>query len=73
MPIIDSEGQMRLQIEQAAIGMVSGTLREWPHLKKALRYYGVSIDDYCPAVELQKVCQSVLDILDEMKLNDGEE
>lgn len=60
MPIEDSENQMRLQIEQAAKGMVSGTLREWPHLKRALRNFGVHMADCCPAAELVKVCRSMV-------------
>lgn len=59
MPIKD-ESQTRLQIEQAAKGMISGTLREWPLLKKALRYYGVILPDDFQTVELIKVCRSLV-------------
>ena len=38
--IEDSESHMRLQIEMAAAGCVSGSGAEWPHLLHALRHYG---------------------------------
>lgn len=40
MSIQDSEGHMRVQIEMAAAGCISGSGAEWPHLLHALRHYG---------------------------------
>ena len=56
----DSESHMRLQIEMAAKGCVSGTGAEWPHLLHALRHYGqpASKEMYADKLRLaaQRVC-----------------
>ncbi len=50
----------QLQIMQAAHGMISGTLAEWPALKSALNNLGVIVLDDTPARELQRICASLL-------------
>lgn len=59
MIIQDSEHQRRLQIEQAAIGCVSGTLAEWPHLLSALRFYGKSVSKTTHALYAKHLAQEV--------------
>lgn len=56
MSVEDSDSQARLQIEMAAAGCVSGTLAEWPHLKAALRRWGVQLPDSTTARELKREC-----------------
>lgn len=58
--ITDSPHQQRLQIEQAAHGMVSGTLKEWPHLIHALRARGVRLDKHASAQQVREVCIALL-------------
>ena len=59
MTITDSEHQMRLQIEQAAIGCVSGTGAEWPHLVHALRHYGKQVYSVTFAKTLREFSKEV--------------
>jgi len=58
--IEDSTDHMRVQVEQAAIGCISGTGREWPHLLHALRHYGQKPrkEDYADTLRTmaQRVC-----------------
>lgn len=56
--IFDSECHELLQIEQAAHGMVSGTLAEWPHLKSALRKRGIDLPNHTSADELKGICKA---------------
>ena len=50
---------MRIQIEQAAAGCVSGTGREWPHLLHALRHYGQQVRKEMYADDLKLAAQRV--------------
>lgn len=58
--IQDSDHHMRLQVEMAAKGCVSGQGREWPHLLHALRHYGQKPrkEDYADTLKVmaQRVC-----------------
>ena len=47
----------RLQITQAAKGMVSGKLGEWPVLHRALKKRGYNLSRHMPATEVKLVCQ----------------
>lgn len=59
--IHDSEHQDHLQIEQAANGLISGYLGEWPHLKAALRRRGIQALDFTPCKPyVQDVCKELL-------------
>lgn len=50
-----------IQIEQAAIGCVSGTLAEWPLLDEALRECaGISLPKETDALSLKRICRGVL-------------
>jgi hypothetical protein len=52
---------MNIQIEQAAHGMVSGTLAEWPMLKWALfEEYDILLPDETPARTVRNICRLVL-------------
>ena len=55
----DSEHHMRLQVEMAAAGCVSGTGAEWPHLLHALRYYGQPARKEMYADDLRLAAQRV--------------
>jgi hypothetical protein len=61
--IEDSESHEMIQIEMAAKGCVSGTLKEWPHLKSALRKRGVRMLDTANAQEMTAVCKYYLEHL----------
>lgn len=50
----------RLQIEQAAQGCVSGTLKEWPALDAALSSIGWKLKKSTPASYLRDLCQRIL-------------
>lgn len=53
----------KLQIEQAAAGCVSGTLREWPLLRLALISIGVpDSKDFrrTPASRLREICAAIM-------------
>lgn len=50
----------RLQIEAAASGGVSGTLATNPLLEEALERLGYTIPYYTTGVELQGICQRIL-------------
>jgi hypothetical protein len=50
----------RLQIEQAAAGMISGTLGEWPYLAAALRRYGEFWPAGTPARMIKRACIELL-------------
>lgn len=58
--IEDSDHHMRLQIEMAAKGCVSGRGAEWPHLLHALRHYGQKArkEDFADTLKVmsQRVC-----------------
>jgi hypothetical protein len=58
--IHDSESHSRIQIEMAALGAISGTLAEWPHLKHALRQLGYHLPDHTHAIELRELCREIL-------------
>jgi len=60
VPIDDSESQEMMQIEMAAKGCVSGTLSEWPHLKRALRKRGIDMLSTATAQEMRDVCKFYL-------------
>lgn len=49
-----------LQIEQAANGCVSGTLKEWPYLNIALRKQGRYLDQEADASHMRWSCQEIL-------------
>lgn len=57
--IEDSEGHMRVQIEQAAAGCISGTGAEWPHLLHALRHYGERAHKDMAAITLRTAARRV--------------
>jgi hypothetical protein len=59
MTIEDSEHHRKVQIEQAAIGCVSGTLAEWPHLLSALRFYGKEASRFDDALVAKRLAQEV--------------
>ena len=56
----DSTDQANLQIQQAADGMISGRLSEWPHLKSALRKRGIFLPDNAAAPEIKRVCRKLV-------------
>lgn len=60
MAITDSDHQVRVQIETAAQGCISGTLSEWPHLKSALRKLGYDLPDCSSADTVKHLCQKIL-------------
>jgi hypothetical protein len=45
---------LRLQLEQAAKGCVSGTLAEWPHLDSALRHSGITLPKSAPPTVMRR-------------------
>lgn len=47
-----------LQVEMAAKGCVSGTLREWPMLARALRELGHNLPPSTPAATLRALCRA---------------
>ncbi len=49
-----------LQIDQAAIGCISGTLNEWPELDHALKKYNITLPHDTIAITLQRICQLLL-------------
>ena len=49
-----------LQIEMAAKGCVSGTLKEWPMLAAALRKLGHELPPTTPAQELRDLCRAAV-------------
>lgn len=51
-----SESFDLLQIRQAAIGCVSGTLEEWPQLRRALSNHGVFLPKTANAMEVKAAC-----------------
>lgn len=57
MPIQNSIAN--IQIGLAAMGCISGTLAEWPHLKTALRAKGYNLPDTMPAIELVNLCRDI--------------
>ena len=48
-----------LHIEMAARGSVSGTLSEWPMLRKSLRENGLHLDNNTDAITLRKICSLI--------------
>lgn len=59
--IEDSESQELLQIRSAASGMISGTLREWPHLMRAMRNKGMTVTPFDSARKAQVICSQWLE------------
>jgi len=59
MTIEDPFESRKLQIECAAIGCVSGTLSEWPHLLSALRHFGKKADGTMFALTAKVLAQEV--------------
>jgi hypothetical protein len=59
MTITDSQHQQQLQIEQAAIGCISGTLAEWPHLLSALRMHGKRVNKSTSALRAKELARQV--------------
>lgn len=51
--------QLWLQIEMAAKGCVSGTLREWPMLKRALAEQGYELPDITRADVLRDLSKAI--------------
>ena len=49
------------QVEMAARGMLSGTLKEWPMLYTALDYFGVKVSRRHRALYVRKICELVYD------------
>ena len=49
-----------LHIEMASKGCVSGTLSEWPMLRKSLRDNGLHLDDSTDAITLRKICSLIV-------------
>lgn len=45
-----------LHIKMAARGSVSGTLSEWPMLRRSLRENGLHLDETTDAITLRKIC-----------------
>jgi len=50
-----------IHIEMAAKGCVSGTLSEWPMLRKSLRDNGICVGDDTHAITLRKICVMIID------------
>lgn len=50
-----------LQIDQAANGCISGTLKEWPHLKMALERLNIVISNDTKAIELTRICRIIIE------------
>ena len=48
-----------LHIDMAAKGCVSGTLSEWPMLRKSLRENGLHLDNNTDAITLRKICSLI--------------
>jgi hypothetical protein len=57
--IQDSQHQRQIQIEMAAIGCVSGTLAEWPHLLSALRKYGKRVNKSTSALRAKELSRQI--------------
>ena len=49
-----------LHIEMAAKGCVSGTLSEWPMLRRSLRENGLHLDETTDAITLRKICSLIV-------------
>jgi hypothetical protein len=49
-----------LHIEMAAKGCISGTLNEWPMLRKSLRENGLNLSDDTHAITLRKICSLIV-------------
>ena len=62
---MDPREHEMLQIEMAAMGCVSGTLAEWPHLRSALRKRGISMLNTATADEMRAVCKWYLSVRNE--------
>lgn len=64
VPLQRMDGRMEaahwLQIEMAAKGCVSGTLKEWPMLAAALRKLGHELPPTTPAQELRNLCRAAV-------------
>jgi hypothetical protein len=56
----DAEQVFRLQIESAAVGLVGGTLADWPALHKSLKHFGRELPLSTPASVLRGVCLRLL-------------
>lgn len=52
----------RQQLEQAAHGMVSGTLREWPELRLALQANGIILPPWADSHTVQAACRSLIEV-----------
>ena len=61
-----------LQIEQAACGCISGTLREWPDLRRALVKLGWSVKRGTPATELTALCRQIMARRGRIEITDGD-
>ena len=57
--IEDSQSHMRIQIEMAAAGCISGSGAEWPHLLHALRHYGERASKEMMATTLRTAARRV--------------
>jgi hypothetical protein len=55
----EREGKLRLQIEMAAKGCISGKGSEWPFLLVALRHWGECADGSMLALELRAIARRV--------------
>lgn len=55
-----TEESMKLQIEQAAYGCISGTLEEWPALKEALSRYQIQLPPQTSAWALSQICRLLM-------------
>lgn len=51
---------LRLQIEQAAKGCISGSLDEWPHLDKALKTLGYDLPSWTHYIILRQICIRIM-------------
>jgi len=49
-----------IQIEQAAYGCISGTLKEWPVLSCALREFGLPLSENTEAIRLKEICKKII-------------
>jgi hypothetical protein len=54
-----------LHIEMAAKGCVSGTLSEWPMLRKSLRENGLYLDNNTDANTIRKICSLIVSKCDQ--------
>lgn len=60
-----------LQIEQAACGCISGTLREWPDLARAFKKMGMTVKRGTTAANLKKISLALLERRSRISIQDG--